>query len=131
MYGTYISAGGLCTFTLAFFLFVLTQFLASSADFFLSYWVESEDRRKSYFLQEGQPFNTTVDPDDLVHIKSERLTEIYIFGGIILSIIVFVIIRSFVYYHFTIRASQRLHDKMFNGIIWATMYFFSTNPSGM
>lgn len=40
------------------------------------------------------------------------------------------LIRSFGFYTLTVRASQKLHDTMFAGIISTTMRFFDTNPSG-
>lgn len=38
--------------------------------------------------------------------------------------------RSFQFFSMCVRASVRLHDKLFRGITRATMYFFNTNPSG-
>lgn len=38
--------------------------------------------------------------------------------------------RSIGFYNICIRASQKLHDIMFKGLISTTMQFFNTNPSG-
>lgn len=59
-----------------------------------------------------------------------RDVDIYIFTGLIALTITVVLSRSFLFFNFAMRASQTLHDSMFGGIIRATMYFFSSNPSG-
>lgn len=38
--------------------------------------------------------------------------------------------RSLGFFEMTVRASQKLHNAMFNGLILASMRFFDTNPSG-
>lgn len=38
--------------------------------------------------------------------------------------------RSVGFYNVCNRASQKLHDNMFKGLVSATMQFFNTNPSG-
>lgn len=38
--------------------------------------------------------------------------------------------RSFLFFYICLRATVRLHDRLFRGITRATMYFFNTNPSG-
>lgn len=40
------------------------------------------------------------------------------------------IYRSVGFYTICVRASQKLHDAMFKGIVSTTMRFFDTNPSG-
>lgn len=53
---------------------------------------------------------------------------IYSFLIFILIILMFISSSMFVSIH--TRSSIKLHNRMFNSIINATMYFFNTNPSG-
>lgn len=38
--------------------------------------------------------------------------------------------RALALFYFCLKASRRIHDKLFNGIIRAKMFFFQTNASG-
>lgn len=42
----------------------------------------------------------------------------------------YLLYRSMGFYTICVRASQRLHDNMFKGLISTSMRFFDTNPSG-
>ena len=55
---------------------------------------------------------------------------IYVYSGIIVSIFILGITRSFAFYALCMRASQRLHDMVFGALIRTGMRFFDTNPSG-
>lgn len=57
-------------------------------------------------------------------------TCIYVYIGLILSIIFVIILRVISFFTMCTRASSRLHDSMFSSITHATMAFFSHNPSG-
>jgi hypothetical protein len=57
-------------------------------------------------------------------------TCIYVYIGLILSIIFLIILRVICFFTMCTRASVRLHDSMFSSITHATMAFFSHNPSG-
>lgn len=54
---------------------------------------------------------------------------IYVHATIMASLFVLGIARSVGFYAMCVRASQRLHNFMFHGLISATMRFFDTNPS--
>lgn len=55
---------------------------------------------------------------------------ISIYSTIIALVIVFGLGRSMVFFNFCIQASRKLHNGMFNKIVYAKMRFFNTNPSG-
>ncbi|KAF5283711.1 hypothetical protein FQR65_LT13746 [Abscondita terminalis] len=54
----------------------------------------------------------------------------YIYTAVTIAVIVFALTRSFAFFIMCMNASVRLHDKMFESIIHATMEFFNTNTSG-
>lgn len=60
----------------------------------------------------------------------DRNTCIYIYSTITALTVIITVIRSFTFFTICMRASIRLHDKMFSSITHATMRFFNTNPSG-
>jgi len=59
-----------------------------------------------------------------------RTECIYIFSGLTVLTIGITLIRSFAFFWTCMRASMRLHDRMFRCISRATMRFFNTNTSG-
>lgn len=54
----------------------------------------------------------------------------YVYTGLIVSTIIITILRSITFFSTCMRASTKLHDRMFRCISRATMRFFNTNPSG-
>lgn len=52
------------------------------------------------------------------------------YSGIVFLMITLTIGRSLVFYRFCNKASIKLHNHMFYKIVYATMRFFNTNPSG-
>lgn len=65
-------------------------------------------------------------------IPFELTTEncIYVHGGLMASLFIFALARALGFYSICVRASQKLHDLSFNGLISTTMRFFDTNPGG-
>ena len=69
---------------------------------------------------------------------SERFCEydltanqrIAIYGAIVSSAIFFSFLRGYLYLFIVLRASRKLHNKMFAAILRTTVYFFDTNPVG-
>lgn len=55
---------------------------------------------------------------------------IYIYTGVTVLTIVVTLVRSWAFFYTCMRASIRLHDRMFRSISRATMRFFNTNTSG-
>lgn len=67
-----------------------------------------------------------VDPNSPL----SRSAYIYIYTGVTVLTIGVTLIRSFGFFWACMRASIRLHDRMFRCISRATMRFFNTNTSG-
>lgn len=59
-----------------------------------------------------------------------RQTCIIVFAVLTFSMILATLVRSATFVSVCMRASMNLHNKMFNAITRATMYFFNTNSSG-
>lgn len=57
-------------------------------------------------------------------------TYTYIYGGIMVSLLVIALSRSITFFRVCANASQNLHDRMFHSLISTTMRFFDINPSG-
>ncbi|XP_055319307.1 ATP-binding cassette subfamily C member 4-like [Sitodiplosis mosellana] len=146
---SYFKAGANCLvlFVLGFS-FVFVQILGSGADYWVSVWTKQEEMRATnnnqYLTNELNNTSTRqlVDKSNVSDTKStdsfkpESLfilsTEmcIYIHGALIASVFVIGIMRSFAFYIVCMRASQKLYNSMFNGVISTTMRFFDTNPAG-
>ncbi|XP_011702530.1 PREDICTED: probable multidrug resistance-associated protein lethal(2)03659 [Wasmannia auropunctata] len=122
VYKGYLSAGGnWCVIFIVAMLCVLTQLAASGGDFFIAQWVEIEE---NYMNQT----NEGVVEDSRSPLT--RLQCIYIFTGLTALTIGVTLIRSWAFFWTCMRASIRLHDRMFRSISRATMRFFNTNTSG-
>lgn len=55
---------------------------------------------------------------------------LYVYGGVILAIIIISHIRIYNFVVMTMRASENLHNIIYEKLIVAVMRFFDTNPSG-
>lgn len=59
-----------------------------------------------------------------------RQSCIHIFTGLTFAMVLITAIKSILLVSVSMRASMNLHQKMFDGIIKANMFFFNTNSSG-
>ncbi|XP_077294803.1 putative multidrug resistance-associated protein lethal(2)03659 [Arctopsyche grandis] len=139
IYGAYASAAGSCA--LIFILMVLaiaSQLLASGADYWTTYWVNMEENLMAVQINNNATSNNTQSVYDglgniLINTGSFVLTRadfIYIYTGIVISLIIITLGRSFMFFWLAMRASINLHNNMFHSITRASMRFFHTNPSG-
>lgn len=69
-------------------------------------------------------------PTMLMQWLITRQTCFIVFAVLILLLIAATSIRFITWVTFCAQSSMNLHNKMFNAIIKATMYFFNTNLSG-
>ncbi|XP_046426437.1 probable multidrug resistance-associated protein lethal(2)03659 isoform X1 [Neodiprion fabricii] len=116
VYAAYLnSAGNWCAISAILFLFSLSQVFASGGDYFLSTWVNLEEANAGL-----------MDWDSWL----SRDICIYIYTFLVVGTVVLTLLRSFSFYGMAMRASKRLHDRMFRGISRATMRFFNMNSSG-
>ncbi|XP_071455641.1 ATP-binding cassette sub-family C member 4-like [Hetaerina americana] len=157
VYGRYFAAGGhFCVIIILFFMFFMAQILASSCDFWVTFWTNMEElRHKDMLLQksletltEGPKFtfvNESLAPDfnattfaentpamdgDPLYLTFTTENCIYIYSALIFLTIIITMGRSFLFFTVCMRASVNLHNAMFRSIAHATMRFFNTNPSG-
>ncbi|XP_050432547.1 probable multidrug resistance-associated protein lethal(2)03659 isoform X2 [Adelges cooleyi] len=136
VYSSYFSAGGNC-YKIGFFLFmcVLTQVLASGGDYWITYWVNLEEHvfrstPLSSATGNGTFADTMSEDTSLSGWLLSRKTCIIVFSTLTLLMIVATLIRSATFVSVCMSASINLHNRMFNSITRATMYFFNTNSSG-
>ncbi|EZA62671.1 putative multidrug resistance-associated protein [Ooceraea biroi] len=118
VYNGYLRAGGnWCVIFIIAMLCIVTQLAASGGDFFIAEWVRIEEKYgMNETLKASRPLT--------------RAECIYIFSGLTVLTIGVTLIRSFAFFWTCMRASIRLHDRMFRSISRATMRFFNTNTSG-
>lgn len=55
---------------------------------------------------------------------------VIIYSVLVIALAVLAVSRSICFFRFAMKASTTLHNKMFEKIVYATMRFFNTNPSG-
>lgn len=114
-YSEYFKAcGSMVLCYLVFFSFILSQLAASGADYFLTFWVNSEQQAKAEEV-----------------INSHRYLYIYSYLAIIIAIIVIALLRSMGFFEMCMKASIRLHKRMFISILTSPMKFFHTNTHGV
>nr|CAH7729854.1 unnamed protein product [Callosobruchus chinensis] len=121
VYKSYFKAGGNCCVIFMFFvLFISSQLIASGSDYFITYWYVNiilvSDRNDT---SSGQDF-----------WEFSRETCIYVYSGLVGVLILMTLVRSFTFFAICMRASMRLHDRMFESITRTTMRFFNTNSAG-
>lgn len=63
-------------------------------------------------------------------VDPERLNYVYIYTILIVVVLYLVFQRAMALFCFCLKASRRIHEKLFNGVTRAQMYFFNTNSSG-
>ncbi|CAG2057728.1 unnamed protein product [Timema podura] len=143
VYAAYLRAGGNCS--IVFFLFCmcfLAQFLASCGDYWITKWTNLEEMRYKSLLDTNSTVLTdTVNTTTTTPVTNSTFLErdgdlstewcIYVYAAITIATIVISLGRSFLFFTVCMRASQRLHNAMFDSITRATMWFFNNNPSGM
>ena len=119
--GYFRAAGPLCIAITIFLLCVFAQALASGGDFFISQWVNMEEK----YVNETS-HGLVEDWEGPI----SRNACVYIYSVITVLTIVVTLTRSFAFFTTCMKASVRLHDRMFQSISRATMLFFNTNMSG-
>ncbi|XP_030373816.1 probable multidrug resistance-associated protein lethal(2)03659 [Scaptodrosophila lebanonensis] len=127
LYKKYFGAQGITLFLIFVFFLIGAQVLASGGDIFLSYWVnksgdsaaETLMSRLRRAFRSQMRINSDTDPKD-----------IYYFTAINVSVIIFALVRSWLFFFMAGRSSTTLHNSMFHGVTRAAMHFFNVNPSG-
>ncbi|XP_060647055.1 ATP-binding cassette sub-family C member 4-like [Drosophila nasuta] len=110
----YFSAGStLLSFSFMVCIMLLSQIVCSGSDYFANFWTQQEHLRF-----QGEP------------TKFTTYECMYIFGGLIVGVVIMTTYRGFLFLQTCMNASMVLHDRMFNCILHATMRFFHNNNSG-
>ncbi|KAJ6637208.1 putative multidrug resistance-associated protein lethal [Pseudolycoriella hygida] len=113
------------------FLFICAQSLISSVDFYISLWSNWEEQVASRKLSAPANSSEIKQSDDVINNDDETRMNYIITYAILMGIATYVYIhRTFAFFLMCMRASIKLHDKLFRGITRATMYFYNNNPSG-
>ncbi|XP_031635556.1 multidrug resistance-associated protein 4-like [Contarinia nasturtii] len=112
---------------IVFILFIVAQCAWSGADFFLSEWVNWEEK----IIKNNEtkvPLQRTTSNES--SIKENREFLIMMYTSIMVIGTICYLCRSFSFYRMCLRISINLHDMIFRGISRAKMIFFNNNPSG-
>ena len=110
------SVGNYLIVVIVIILLIICQAVASGIDYFVAQWVNWEESANS------QPEKEAID--------DERQNYV-IFYSILMSCFVAIVFTSdFSFFYMCMRASQKLHDKIFRGVTAAFMSFFNKNSSG-
>ncbi|KAG5892174.1 hypothetical protein JTB14_026412 [Gonioctena quinquepunctata] len=120
-YWAYLKAGGgKVSITFLIFLFIFCQVVANGGEYFVTYWVNSEQDLTDRIARNLSQPNETLDREKII----------YYYSAITVGTIIVAVIKSVYFMLFFAVASRNLHDFIFSRIIRATMRFFNTNPSG-
>lgn len=105
--------------------FLLAQALASTMDWWISFWTAQEEMRTQEDQNTLGSFDDTVF--DIVALSSNQTESNYeglgtdwcasIYGALMGFLIVVAIVRSVFFMELMFKSSQTLHDGMFNGIV--------------
>lgn len=71
-----------------------------------------------------------INADNLPDLSAARHQYMYIYAIMMLVVLYLVFQRAIIFYSMCLKASRKLHDKLFRGIIRAPMYFYNANSSG-
>uniref|UniRef100_A0A182JGX3 Uncharacterized protein n=1 Tax=Anopheles atroparvus TaxID=41427 RepID=A0A182JGX3_ANOAO len=127
------SAGSWLIFVGLILLFAVTQLVVSVADWWLSYWTLLEERTTaSQAAVALRQLNGTQEAEEVLPWSRpiERDACVYIHATLVGTIFFVALARAFGFYKACARASQTIHDSVFEGFIGARMRFFETNESG-
>ncbi|XP_059612038.1 ATP-binding cassette sub-family C member 4-like isoform X2 [Phlebotomus argentipes] len=115
------------TVSLVCFLFVAAQVAISGVDYFVAKWVNWEESVSFEKYQRNATDGSTSHAGDE---EESRKRFIYTYAIAIMALLGLTLSRSYSFFHMCLRASVKLHDKLFRGLTRARMLFFNTNPSG-
>ncbi|XP_076254946.1 putative multidrug resistance-associated protein lethal(2)03659 isoform X2 [Rhynchophorus ferrugineus] len=146
VYKIYLKNGGnVCKILSIFMSFLFAQIISTVSDYYITWWVNAEAIKKTRneTAEEqrniSQAYNSTLVSNEETSVSAfqefwiSNMTEnLYIsfYSAIIVIVIIFSLGRSMLFFNFCIQASRKLHNGMFDKIVYAKMRFFNTNPSG-
>ncbi|XP_018565514.1 probable multidrug resistance-associated protein lethal(2)03659 [Anoplophora glabripennis] len=134
----FVSGGSWIKILLLLSTFIISQVAASTTDYFVSVWVNLEQWRvtqyktvlNNTFSENSQGrskqdlFQSTLD---LILTKN---ISVVIYTCLIIGTITVTLTRSISFFKYCSVASTKLHNLMFDKIVYAPMRFFNLNPPG-
>ncbi|KYB27622.1 putative multidrug resistance-associated protein lethal(2)03659-like Protein [Tribolium castaneum] len=103
-----------------FLLFAMTESCAIGADYFVTFWVNLEQKRAT-------PNITVTAFEELFFTRANC---VYFYSSIIGVLIILTVTRTLSFVKICVHASVHLHDKLFASVVNACMDFFYRNSSG-
>jgi ATP-binding cassette subfamily C (CFTR/MRP) protein 4 len=126
-YGVYLHAGGGCTALLIIMMFMgSTQILFTFSDWWLSVWTDHVETMQKY-ANNSEAMHHELN----IVLGDNQMTNIYIYTGQTVLIIILAIARTIIFFIVCMRSSVRLHDRLFQRLSRAPMFFFDNNPVGI
>lgn len=94
----------------------ILQTVASGIDYFVSEWVNWEESADLKLQTAG--------------IEKDREGYVIVYSVLMFTFMIIVFNSNFSFFYMCMKACQRLHDKLFDGVTGTFMSFFNKNPSG-
>lgn len=93
-----------------------------------SYRTKQEEKRLKFALN----ITKTTSYEDLgINQYLNRNNSLYIYGGLILGLIIFSNVKNILFCQITLTSSQNIHNDMFTHLVRTPIQFFNANPSGI
>lgn len=93
-------------------------------------WESTIHKAESSQLYEIGHNSSALQQPSFNGIAEQRLHYVLVYTITMCLVLWLVVQRGVGFFYMALRASRRLHDRLFRGIIHATMHFFNTNSSG-
>lgn len=117
------------------FLFLLSciifQFLYSFFICWLSHWTNAEQQRKNSFAKNHTMQSSNYSSLDDVLNQMDTKTGICGITAITLGLFPFSVLRAVLFFSISLKASINLHDRMFQSVTRAPLFFFQSNSIGI
>ncbi|RWS14111.1 ABC transporter-like protein 16, partial [Dinothrombium tinctorium] len=121
-YWVYIKSGaGWFLLPLISFVMVATQVLFTASDWWLSEWTDSEERKHWNISTTIHTFVDDFSIEGNIIIYTIQIVVLFILS----------LSRAVLFFVICMRASVKLHDRLFRGIVRAPISFFDKNPIGI
>ncbi|XP_018565518.1 probable multidrug resistance-associated protein lethal(2)03659 isoform X2 [Anoplophora glabripennis] len=139
VYKSYFRAGGnWFIITLLIFVLITAQLAASASDYFVTVWVNLEQWRltqanatfNNSFVDNAQESNRQNTVQSVLDLVLTKNTSVIIYTSLTVGTIVVTLTRSISFFKYSSVASVKLHNLMFDKIVYAPIRFFNVNPPG-
>ncbi|XP_072292178.1 ATP-binding cassette sub-family C member 5 [Eucyclogobius newberryi] len=125
VYASYIkAAGGPLIFLINILLFLFTTGSIAFNNWWLSYWIRQGSGNTSLIFTN----ETTSSNSMSLNPNMQFYSNVYIIS--MGAVVTLKTIRGLVFVKCTVKASSKLHDKLFRQILLSPMHFFDTTPLG-